>query len=72
MNERADDDKPFEGGMLGAGEQIDAGPADELLAFAGSKRFATVLADPPWRFSQPHRQNGPRASPPLALQHNGC
>jgi N6-adenosine-specific RNA methylase IME4 len=49
--ERANDDKPFEGGILGAGEQIDAIPGDELLAFAGSKRFATVLADPPWRFS---------------------
>ena len=51
MKERPDDDKPLEGGMLGAGDGIDAIPADELLAFAGSKRFATVLADPPWRFS---------------------
>jgi N6-adenosine-specific RNA methylase IME4 len=25
-------------------------PKSELLSFAGSRRFATVLADPPWRF----------------------
>jgi len=25
--------------------------ADELLKFAGKRRFATVLADPPWRFT---------------------
>lgn len=25
-------------------------PATDLLAFAGSTRFSTVLADPPWRF----------------------
>jgi N6-adenosine-specific RNA methylase IME4 len=25
-------------------------PSAELLAFAGSNRFATLLADPPWRF----------------------
>ncbi len=25
-------------------------PAGDLLAFAGSDRFATILADPPWRF----------------------
>lgn len=25
-------------------------PATDLLAFAGSSRFSTVLADPPWRF----------------------
>jgi N6-adenosine-specific RNA methylase IME4 len=36
---------------FGSGKGIDAGPADDLLAFAGSKRFATILADPPWRFS---------------------
>ena len=36
---------------FGAGNGIDAGPADDLLAFAGSKRFATILADPPWRFN---------------------
>ncbi len=23
---------------------------DELLQFAGDRRFKTVLADPPWRF----------------------
>src|ERR1700693_3978609 len=27
-----------------------ADPRAELLAFAGSNRFATLLADPPWRF----------------------
>jgi N6-adenosine-specific RNA methylase IME4 len=27
-----------------------ADPSAELLAFAGSNRFATLLADPPWRF----------------------
>lgn len=26
-------------------------PADELLALAGEEKFATVLADPPWRFT---------------------
>lgn len=25
-------------------------PAADLLTFAGSKRFSTILADPPWRF----------------------
>lgn len=25
-------------------------PAPELLAFAGSRQFKTILADPPWRF----------------------
>jgi hypothetical protein len=25
-------------------------PSTELLEFAGSRRFSTVLADPPWRF----------------------
>ncbi|MEA1650226.1 MT-A70 family methyltransferase [Nitrospirillum sp. BR 11164] len=28
----------------------DLDPARDLLAVAGKKRFATVLADPPWRF----------------------
>ena len=28
-----------------------ADPAAELLAFAAGRRFATVLADPPWRFA---------------------
>jgi 16S rRNA G966 N2-methylase RsmD len=36
---------------FGAGNRIDAGPADDLLAFAGSKRFTTVLADPPWQLT---------------------
>jgi N6-adenosine-specific RNA methylase IME4 len=27
-----------------------ADPSAALLAFAGSNRFATLLADPPWRF----------------------
>ena len=27
-----------------------ADPACDLLAFSGARRFATVLADPPWRF----------------------
>lgn len=27
-----------------------SGPNSELLSFAGSRRFTTVLADPPWRF----------------------
>ncbi|WP_050898131.1 MT-A70 family methyltransferase [Nitrospirillum viridazoti] len=30
--------------------QPDLDPARDLLAVAGKKRFATVLADPPWRF----------------------
>ena len=25
-------------------------PASELLAFAGGRRFTTIMADPPWRF----------------------
>jgi N6-adenosine-specific RNA methylase IME4 len=25
-------------------------PADDLLAFAGKRRFRTILADPPWQF----------------------
>jgi N6-adenosine-specific RNA methylase IME4 len=31
-------------------EKSTAKPSAELLAFAGSNRFATLLADPPWRF----------------------
>lgn len=27
------------------------GPQSDLLAFAGRKRFGTILADPPWRFT---------------------
>ena len=26
-------------------------PASDLLSFAGDQRFATILADPPWRFT---------------------
>ncbi|NYZ15419.1 S-adenosylmethionine-binding protein [Azospirillum sp. RWY-5-1] len=29
----------------------DANPGQDLLRFAGDRRFATVLADPPWRFA---------------------
>ncbi len=32
----------------GTTEVVD--PSTELLEFAGSRRFSTVLADPPWRF----------------------
>jgi len=28
-----------------------AGPADDLVDFAGARRFGTILADPPWRFT---------------------
>ena len=41
---------PLKRPTFGGGNRIDAGPADDLLAFAGAKRFATVLAAPPWRF----------------------
>lgn len=37
-----------------AAGEAPAAPADaaaDLLAFAGSRRFATILADPPWRFT---------------------
>ena len=34
--------------MLAKAEARDA--ASELLAAAGSRRFKTVMADPPWRF----------------------
>jgi N6-adenosine-specific RNA methylase IME4 len=34
--------------MLARNERPDA--ATELLQFAGSRRFATILADPPWQF----------------------
>ena len=26
-------------------------PADDLLAFAGGRKYASILADPPWRFT---------------------
>lgn len=29
----------------------DANPTDDLLAFAGRRKYATILADPPWRFT---------------------
>ena len=32
------------------GRTTDVNPADELMRFAGSNRFSTILADPPWRF----------------------
>ncbi len=31
-------------------EQLELPPAESLLAFAGERRYRTVLADPPWRF----------------------
>lgn len=34
--------------MLAMNDEIGAG--DDLLRFVGDRRFATVLADPPWRF----------------------
>jgi N6-adenosine-specific RNA methylase IME4 len=35
--------------MLARNEQPD--PATDLLRFVGTRRFATVLADPPWQFT---------------------
>ncbi|MGH6977329.1 MAG: MT-A70 family methyltransferase [Stellaceae bacterium] len=32
-----------------AGRQLD--PAEDLLQFAAGRRFVTILADPPWRFT---------------------
>jgi N6-adenosine-specific RNA methylase IME4 len=32
------------------GGTTEVDPSTELLEFAGSRRFSTVLADPPWRF----------------------
>jgi N6-adenosine-specific RNA methylase IME4 len=40
--------KKRNGTRVGAKSDID--PGAELIAFARSQRFATVLADPPWRF----------------------
>ena len=34
--------------MLARNERLSA--SDDLLGFVGEKRFATILADPPWRF----------------------
>ncbi len=31
-------------------ENLNSIAADELFAFAGKKKFGTILADPPWRF----------------------
>ena len=39
-----------DGRMCGIGEKTFIDLNAELLAFAGSGRFAAVLADPPWRF----------------------
>ena len=33
--------------------------SDDLRSFAGGKRFATVLADPPWRFQNRTGKNAP-------------
>src|SRR5271168_725205 len=33
------------------GRTTDIDPAAELLHFAGQHRFSTILADPPWRFT---------------------
>lgn len=38
-----------EGGMLTRSEATDAGA--DLLSFVGRRKFATILADPPWRFA---------------------
>src|SRR5688572_26958678 len=35
--------------MLARNEQTD--PSADLLLFAGKRRFATILADPPWQFT---------------------
>jgi N6-adenosine-specific RNA methylase IME4 len=35
--------------MLARNEQL--GPSADLLRFASTRRFATILADPPWRFT---------------------
>ena len=36
---------------LSEGRAEQASLAQSLLSFAGDRRFATILADPPWRFS---------------------
>ena len=33
------------------GDQTDSTPSEDLAAYLGDRRFGTVLADPPWRFS---------------------
>jgi N6-adenosine-specific RNA methylase IME4 len=35
--------------VLARNERLD--PSADLLHFAGNKRFSTILADPPWRFT---------------------
>ena len=37
--------------MTGFADDPADAPAESLLAFARDQRFATILADPPWRFS---------------------
>jgi N6-adenosine-specific RNA methylase IME4 len=40
-----------DGARVNADRTPDGGMASALLNFAGSRRFSTVLADPPWRFT---------------------
>jgi N6-adenosine-specific RNA methylase IME4 len=40
---------PIQEGAMLARTELDA--SDDLLNFAGKRRFATILADPPWQFS---------------------
>ncbi|MBY6242110.1 MT-A70 family methyltransferase [Methylosinus sp. Sm6] len=40
-----------ENGGPGQARQGKPDAASDLIAFAGARRFATVLADPPWRFT---------------------
>src|ERR1051325_10272600 len=35
--------------MLAPNDQAD--PSADLLRFAGNRRYATILADPPWQFT---------------------
>jgi N6-adenosine-specific RNA methylase IME4 len=35
---------------LGAAEMVSTSPGHDLLASVGSRRFGTILADPPWQF----------------------
>jgi N6-adenosine-specific RNA methylase IME4 len=37
--------------MPAADDASSSSPAADLLAFAGARKFACILADPPWRFS---------------------
>jgi N6-adenosine-specific RNA methylase IME4 len=36
--------------MLRESDEADVSPSEELMTFAGKRRFGTILADPPWRF----------------------